>query len=117
MAATATTSGASAPTFTPAEWFAAWSDNGGIAMVAQDRLFLSRAPAIDRTACHTLDALRAQIIADRRYGEALAAFLIARSFGETKNHPCRLCGVSDWHPEHGKRCQLPGCPERREGLA
>lgn len=115
--ATLINSGASAPTFTPSDWFAAWSDNGGIAMVAHDRLYLSRSPAIDRAACHTLDSLRAQIMADRAHGAALAAYLIARSFGETPDRPCRLCGVSSWHPEHGECCQLPGCPERGEGLA
>jgi hypothetical protein len=77
--------GASASlSFTPSEWFAQWSDHGGIALVAADRLYLSRFQAIDHTARQRLDTLGAQIIADRQHGEALAAYLVARSFGEVR---------------------------------
>ncbi len=52
-----------APTFDPAAWFTAWSDNGGIAMLIGDRLWVGRTPALDRTAAHRLDELRRYIVA------------------------------------------------------
>jgi hypothetical protein len=76
------TQGASAPTFCASAWLADWSDNGGVAFLAAGRLYLSRIQPIDRIGRERLDGLRNEIVADRRHGEALAAFLIARSHGE-----------------------------------
>lgn len=110
---TPSTQGASVPTFCASAWLADWSDNGGIAFVASGRLYLSRTPATGRAGGQALDTLRDAILRDRDRGEALAGYLTARSFGETQDNPCPLCRVTDWHPEHGERCQLPGCPVRK----
>ena len=85
MASTAQQGAVSAaPSFTASEWLAQWSDHGGIAILANDRLYLSRSPCVDREAHQTLDRLRQAITARRANGEALAALLIARSFGEIR---------------------------------
>lgn len=61
MAATNTEQGPSAPAFDAAAWFTAWSDHGGIAMLLGDRLWIGRAPVLDRHATERLNNLRAPI--------------------------------------------------------
>jgi hypothetical protein len=46
------------PTLDARAWLAAWADNGGIAVLAGDRLFVSRATGLDRTATESLDRLK-----------------------------------------------------------
>jgi hypothetical protein len=65
-------------TFDAPKWFAAWSDNGGIAMLVGDRLYVSRLSGIDATASRQLDSLRASIH-HAGAGEALAGLLRANS--------------------------------------
>lgn len=48
--------------FDPSEWLAAWSDNGGLAVLVDDRLYLGRAKALDQRGNERLDQLRAQLI-------------------------------------------------------
>ncbi|WP_294211341.1 hypothetical protein [uncultured Sphingomonas sp.] len=62
MAATITEQEPSAPAFDAAAWFAAWSDHGGIAMLLGDRLWIGRAPVLDRQATQRLNDLRGPII-------------------------------------------------------
>lgn len=62
MAATITEQGPSAPAFDAAAWFAAWSDHGGIAMLLGDRLWIGRAPALEKQATERLNNLWAPII-------------------------------------------------------
>jgi hypothetical protein len=61
MAATITKQGPSAPAFDAAAWFDAWSDYGGIAMLLGDRLWIGRAPVLDRRATQRLNDLRGPI--------------------------------------------------------
>ncbi len=67
MALATTTGGAAAlPTFDAPAWLADWSDNGGVAIVAGNRLVLSRLRCIDRQAHARLDFLRRQML--RQHG-------------------------------------------------
>ena len=54
------------PAFDAPAWLADWSDNGGVAIVAGDRLVLSRLRCIDRQAHARLDFLRGQML--RQHG-------------------------------------------------
>jgi hypothetical protein len=67
--------------FDPANWFTAWSEHGGIAFVVNDRLFLSR-PSTTHPDRDVIASLHDELFYDRRHGDALTAFLVARSFGE-----------------------------------
>jgi hypothetical protein len=69
------------PGFDAPSWFADWSDHGGVAMLAGDRLYLGRRPAVDREAHSHLDSLRAQLL-HQHAGSQLADLLRRRSFGE-----------------------------------
>ncbi|MBB4155304.1 hypothetical protein GGQ80_003224 [Sphingomonas jinjuensis] len=73
---------ASAAPFIPAEWLAAWSDNGGIVVLTGDRLFVSRLPQVDNEAGRILNSLRAAVW-PKAHAEALADYLLRRSHGET----------------------------------
>ena len=42
-------------------WLAAWADHGGIAILAGDRLYVSRRAGLDRSAAQRLDQLRCWI--------------------------------------------------------
>lgn len=77
--------GASAsPEFDAAAWFANWSAAGGIALVANDGLVLSRTPAISAIAHRRLDFLRGEIL--RLNGsEAVKAMLLARREVEARS--------------------------------
>lgn len=78
MAPTITEQGPSAPAFDAAAWFAAWSDHGGIAMLLGDRLWIGRAPVLDRDATRSLNGLRGPIMhPDAQY--ALAGLLRANA--------------------------------------
>ena len=65
-------------TFDAPAWFAAWSDNGGIAMLIGDRLFVSRLACLDTSAARQLDRLRPSVHTPGA-GEALAGLLRANS--------------------------------------
>lgn len=67
-----------APTFNAAQWFAAWADHGGIAMLVGDRLYVSRLQGLDTGATEALDRLRA-LIHRPGAGNALAGLLRANS--------------------------------------
>jgi len=69
------------PAFDPANWFTAWSEHGGIAFVVNDRLFLSR-PSTTHPDRDVIASLHDELFHDRRHGDVLTAFLVARSFGE-----------------------------------
>ncbi|MBI0477494.1 hypothetical protein D9601_19345 [Sphingomonas sp. MA1305] len=60
--ATTIEQGPRAPAFDAAAWFAAWSDHGGIAMLLGDRLWIGRAPVLDRDATRSLNGLRGPIM-------------------------------------------------------
>lgn len=62
MATQINSGAAQAVPFDAARWFADWSDNGGVAIVTGERLFVSRLAAIDCRAVQRLDALRGQIM-------------------------------------------------------
>ncbi|MBI0475739.1 hypothetical protein D9601_10285 [Sphingomonas sp. MA1305] len=62
MGASNTEQGPRAPAFDAAAWFAAWSDHGGIAMLLGDRLWIGRAPVLDRDAARSLNGLRGPIM-------------------------------------------------------
>lgn len=47
--------------FDASAWLAAWSDQGGIVMLVDDRLWLSRIATIDRSAAVALDTLRGHL--------------------------------------------------------
>ena len=43
-------------------WLAAWSDHGGVVMLAGERLYVGRGPAVDRAAHQRLDSLREMLL-------------------------------------------------------
>jgi hypothetical protein len=49
-------------TFDAAAWLADWSDHGGIVATIGDRLWIGRAPCLDRNAAQRLDSLRGGIM-------------------------------------------------------
>lgn len=67
--------------FDVANWFAEWSDYGGIAVAGASRLYLGPLEGIDRQACARLDRLRDQIH-HHRGGAALAQLLTQRAMAE-----------------------------------
>ena len=69
---------ASAVPFDASAWLAAWSDHGGVVMLAGDHLYVSRLHGIDRAAARTLDSLRVHVQRPGA-GEALAGLLRRRS--------------------------------------
>lgn len=76
MAVLHITGGAAAlPSFDAPAWLADWSDNGGVAIVAGDRLVRSRLRCIDRQANARLDFLRGQMLRQHG-GDALLGALI-----------------------------------------
>jgi hypothetical protein len=74
-------SGALGSSFDAPAWLADWSDHGGIVMLAGERLYVGRGPAVDRAGHQRLDGLRDQLLCQRA-GVALADMLRRRSFGE-----------------------------------
>ena len=47
-----------AGTFDASAWLDAWANNGGIVVLTDERLYLRRAPFLDRAATYQLDRLR-----------------------------------------------------------
>lgn len=47
--------------FDASAWLAEWSDQGGIVMLVDDRLWLSRLATIDRSGAVALDTLRGHL--------------------------------------------------------
>lgn len=47
-----------APTLDARAWLAAWADHGGIALLAGNRLYVSRMPGLDQGAAQRLNALK-----------------------------------------------------------
>ncbi len=47
--------------FDASAWLNAWSDQGGIVMLVDDRLWLSRLATIDRSSAVALDTLRGHL--------------------------------------------------------
>jgi hypothetical protein len=73
--------GQSGATFDVANWFADWTDHGGIALAGADRLYLARMRGIDRRASARLDELRDQILHAHAW-PSLAGLLEARAMAE-----------------------------------
>jgi hypothetical protein len=46
------------PTTDARAWLAAWADHGGIALLAGNRLYVSRMPGLDQCAAQSLDRLK-----------------------------------------------------------
>lgn len=65
------------PSFDAPAWLADWSDNGGVVIVAGDRLIVSRLATIDRAAHSRLNFLRGQMLRQRG-GNALLGALTVR---------------------------------------
>lgn len=70
-----------AGTFDASTWLAAWADHGGIVFLTPDRLYLRRAPFIDRAATVQLDRLRDQMLRSGG-GPEIAEVLARRRDGE-----------------------------------
>ncbi len=68
-------------TFDASRWLAEWSDNGGIVILADDRLYLRRSSPLDHSASQQLDRLR-NIMLRSGGGPALAEVLIRRRNGD-----------------------------------
>lgn len=68
-----------ADTFDPSAWFADWSDHGGIVLLIEDRLWVGRTGAVDRTASERLDELRGALTRPGA-GSALAGLLRAKAW-------------------------------------
>lgn len=69
---------ASVAPFDAARWFADWSDHGGIVILTDERLFVSRIATLDRKAAQRLNALRGQIMHPEA-AQALAGHLRAKA--------------------------------------
>jgi hypothetical protein len=67
--------------FNATAWFAAWSDHGGIAILADDRLYLRRSPFLDRATTAELDRLRTVMLRSDG-GPAIAEMLARRREGD-----------------------------------
>ncbi len=70
-----------AVTFDASGWLAEWADNGGIVILADDRLYLRRSSPLDRSASQQLDRLR-NVMLRSGGGPALAEVLIRRRNGD-----------------------------------
>jgi hypothetical protein len=67
--------------FDASAWLAAWTDNGGIYMLAGDMLHLRRMRPLDRPAAANLDRLRDSMLRSGG-GPAIAELLIRRRNGD-----------------------------------
>ncbi len=77
MAFADTTGGASAlPSFDAPAWLADWTDNGGVLIVAGDRLIVSRLACVDRQAYARLNYLRGQMLRQHGGNALLGALAI-----------------------------------------
>jgi hypothetical protein len=68
-------------TFDASRWLDAWAENGGIVILASDRLYLRRASFLDRAATYQLDRLR-DVMLRAGGGPEIAEMLARRRDGD-----------------------------------